>query len=417
MTNGIAIRTEGLGKRYKLGALQPYRTLRDAVAGVFQRASQDTPRPEYHWALRDIDLVVHQGDVLGIVGRNGSGKSTLLKLLTRITRPTEGRATVYGRVSALLEVGTGFHLELTGRENIYLNGSILGMSRADIIRRFDEIVAFADVEEYLDTPVKRYSPGMKVRLAFAVAAHLEPEILVVDEVLAVGDAGFQRKCLGRMGDAASEGRTVLFVSHQMEMLMSLCERAIWLDDGRIAAEGESTHIVHRYLSAMSDSEPANLKGRLDRMGNGPVRITKIELLDEKGDAVVRIATGRPCSFVYSFENADSHGCGEAFLNSTIYDSFDKVATFVTTRNTDFRVPALPSRGSLVMRIPKLPLVPGCYRLDFSLRVGGAVSDKIYRALRFEVLPGLYYGGMTVPLASGGRFFMDHEWSIQEPQLT
>ena len=216
MRNDTVIRTERLGKRYKLGALEPYRTLRDTVTHVFRRPLREHSLPRYHWALRHVDVNVRQGEALGIVGPNGSGKSTLLKLLTRITRPTEGRATIRGRVGALLEVGTGFHAELTGRENIYLNGSILGMSRAEIKLRFDEIVEFAGVEEYLDTPVKRYSSGMNVRLAFAVAAHLEPEILIVDEVLAVGDASFQRKCLGRMSQIASEGRTVLFVSHQME---------------------------------------------------------------------------------------------------------------------------------------------------------------------------------------------------------
>ena len=310
-------------------------------------------------------------------------------------------------------MGTGFHSELTGRENIYLNGSILGMSRAEIRRHFDEIVDFAGVEEYLDTPVKRYSSGMNVRLAFAVAAHLEPEILVVDEVLAVGDAGFQRKCLGRMSNVASEGRTVLFVSHQMEMLMSLCERAVWLDDGGKVAEGESMEIVHRYLSAMNDGEMNGLKDRRDRLGNGPARIEKIELMDENGDAVSRIAAGRPCSFVYSFENGGSNSGGEAHLNSAIYDGFDKVLTFVSTRHTDLRVPRLPPRGSLVMRIPKLALVPGRYRLDFSLRIGGAISDKVYRAFSFEVLPGPYHGGATIPSAGGGRFFIDHVWSLNK----
>ena len=416
MTNDIVIRTEGLGKRYKLGALQPYRTLRDLLAGAFQRGPQGGIRSEYHWALRDIDIVVCQGDVLGIVGRNGSGKTTLLKLLTRITRPTEGRAIVYGRVSALLEVGTGFHPELTGRENIYLNGSILGMSRTDIARRFDEIVDFANIEEYLDTPVKRYSSGMRVRLAFAVSAHLEPEILVIDEVLAVGDAGFQRKCLGRMNDAASEGRTVLFVSHQMEMLMSLCERAIWLDDGRIVAEGESTDIVHRYLCAMSDEQTENLKGRSDRKGDGLARITKIELLDEEGAAVRRIAAGRPCSFVYPFENSNPHRSREVRLNTAIFDSFDKVVTVVTTRQTDFFVSCLPSRGSFMMHIPKMPLVPGRYWLEFALRIDGTLSDKVYRAFHFEVLPAPYYGGTTVPKFGSGRFFLDHEWSIQDSRL-
>src|SRR5580692_3762847 len=242
----IAIRCEGIAKQYRIGERERYRALRDVITDMvtapFRRvrsASQDSShgngnnKETRFWALKDVSFEIKRGEVAGIIGRNGVGKSTLLKILSRITEPTRGSADIWGRVGSLLEVGTGFHPELTGRENIYLNGAILGMSKAEIARKFDEIVAFAEVDKFLDTPVKRYSSGMYMRLAFAVAAHLEPEILIVDEVLAVGDAAFQKKCLGRMREVSSQGRTVLFVSHNMGAITSLCQKAFWLDRGRL----------------------------------------------------------------------------------------------------------------------------------------------------------------------------------------
>lgn len=258
-----AIRVRDLGKQFHIGALrtQRYRTLRDqiasGIAGPFRRATkllrgQATGAAELDeiiWALRDVSFDVERGEVIGIIGHNGAGKSTLLKILSRITEPTTGFAEIRGRVGSLLEVGTGFHPELTGRENVFLNGAILGMTRAEITAKFDEIVAFSEVERFIDTPVKHYSTGMSLRLAFAVAAHLEPEILVVDEVLAVGDAEFQRKCLGKMGDVAQQGRTIVLVSHNMAAITDLCGRAMLLNSGRVTAEGEPTDVVAQYLAA------------------------------------------------------------------------------------------------------------------------------------------------------------------------
>ena len=259
----IVIQAEGLSKLYRLGQRAPYKTLRESVINamhmLFRRLSPTAFRSfsngdqrrmkanELLWALKDISFEVRRGEVVGIIGQNGAGKSTLLKLLSRITEPTEGCAEIHGRVGSLLEVGTGFHPELTGRENIYLNGAILGMKKAEIKRRFDEIVAFSEIEKFIDTPVKRYSSGMYMRLAFAVAAHLEPEILLVDEVLAVGDAAFQKKCLGKMDDVAKEGRTVIFVSHNLLAMQSLCNRVVWLHNGQIVGEGESSSVVSNYL--------------------------------------------------------------------------------------------------------------------------------------------------------------------------
>src|SRR5438094_2475177 len=278
MRGDVAIRCQGLGKQYRLGPRQRYRALRDTLPALalapFRglRSAIGFGRPTAQgatlWALRDVSFEVSAGEIVGIIGANGAGKSTLLKILSRITEPTKGQAEIHGRVGSLLEVGTGFHPELTGRENIYLNGAILGMHRAEIDRKFDEIVAFAEVEKFIDTPVKRYSSGMHVRLAFAVAAHMETEILLVDEVLAVGDAEFQKKCLGKIGDVARRGRTVLFVSHDMSAIRLLCARAIRLGSGRIVGQGPAKEQVEDYLkvakniTAIKRREPLRLGSNL-----------------------------------------------------------------------------------------------------------------------------------------------------------
>jgi lipopolysaccharide transport system ATP-binding protein len=293
MTDAV-IRAESLGKKYLIGHdVQPerYTTLREVIARKVKRlarsgsngsrATTSGHEVEEFWALREINLEIRRGEVVGIIGRNGAGKSTLLKILSRITEPSEGRVEITGRVASLLEVGTGFHPELTGRENIYVNGAILGMSRAEVRRKFDEIVAFADVERFLDTPVKRYSSGMHVRLAFSVAAHMEPEILIVDEVLAVGDAAFQEKCIGKMNAVAkSEGRTVLFVSHNMSAIQHLCSRAVLLRAGRILADGETTSTVATYLSDVHKESSISLVDWADRNTTGEARITKLEVGDD-----------------------------------------------------------------------------------------------------------------------------------------
>ncbi|HEX7997144.1 MAG TPA: polysaccharide ABC transporter ATP-binding protein [Pyrinomonadaceae bacterium] len=294
----IAIRCEGVGKRYRLGQRERYRALRDTltdmmtapfriIRSAFQKSANGNGKLDNMlWALRDVSFVVRPGEVVGIIGRNGAGKSTLLKILSRITKPSEGMVEIHGRVGSLLEVGTGFHPELTGRENIYLNGSILGMRKAEIDRKFDEIVRFAEVEEFIDTPVKRYSSGMYVRLAFAVAAHLEPEILVIDEVLAVGDAQFQKKCLGKMGDVAKEGRTVLFVSHNMQAVQSLCHRAILIEAGRVVAEGSAKEVVSRYLASISEMGSEINWPENEAPGNDEIRLTSLRVSTENSNGGV-----------------------------------------------------------------------------------------------------------------------------------
>lgn len=275
------IHVEGIGKRYRLGSSIRHDTLRDAImhrvlVGRAPKSSTEDRVEKDFWALQDVSFEVSKGEVVGIIGGNGAGKSTLLKILSRITPPTEGRIQLRGRIASLLEVGTGFHPELSGRENIYMNGAILGMTRHEIRAKFDEIVAFAEVEKFVDMPVKRYSSGMYVRLAFAVAAHLEPEILVVDEVLAVGDAEFQKKCLGKMGEVARGGRTVLFVSHNMSSVEDLCTRAILLAGGRKVAEGNTKEIIGRYLSEEAGNGTVNLQtDEASRLGEGAIRVTRM----------------------------------------------------------------------------------------------------------------------------------------------
>lgn len=309
----VAIRVEALGKRYRIGASQaPYRTLRETlvelaaaparrVSGIL-RGHLSPPADNTIWALRDVSFEVKRGEALGIIGRNGAGKSTLLKILSRITKPTEGRVNLLGRVGSLLEVGTGFHPELTGRENIFLNGAILGMRRAEIELKFDEIVAFAEIVKFLDTPIKHYSSGMYVRLAFAVAAHLEPEILLVDEVLAVGDSAFQKKCLGKMKDVAESGRTVLFVSHSLGAINQLCSDCLWIEHGTVAERGAPVEVVARYLGS---GGPKSLDGAIAAASHmhepRGLRFTRALLLGRDGQPVSRIACGEPLRIECEFE--------------------------------------------------------------------------------------------------------------------
>lgn len=284
-----AIEVNGISKLYLIGQNRS-NSLRDSIIGIVRQRAAATRE---HWVLKDVSFQLEEGKTLGIIGQNGAGKSTLLKILSRITPPTKGTAVIRGRVGSLLEVGTGFHNELTGRENIYLSGAILGMSRAEINGRFDEIVAFSEIEEFLDTPVKHYSSGMYMRLAFSVAAHLEPEILMVDEVLAVGDIGFQRKCLGKMSEAGRSGRTVLFVSHDMQAISRICHSAIWLKDGRIERTGKAEDVVSEYLHTQSKTGAERIWNVNEMPGNEAVRLMSVRICDEAAQSVYSVDIRRP----------------------------------------------------------------------------------------------------------------------------
>ena len=387
------VRVENLGKQYRLGRREAaYGTLRESIVDVLRapfqrlRSQNGSSAGETIWALRDLNFVVEPGEVIGVIGRNGAGKSTLLKVLSRITEPTTGRVELYGRVSSLLEVGTGFHPELTGRENIYLNGAILGMRKSEIARKFDEIVAFSDLEKFLDTPVKRYSSGMYMRLAFAVASHLEPEILMVDEVLAVGDAAFQKKCLGKMGDVAKEGRTVLFVSHNMTAVRTLCKKAMWLDQGQIVEAGETGQVVLNYVQKGTVStlervwdDPATAPG------NEKIRIRSARLRSVQ-QAVEEITVESPFQIEFEFWNHQSNG----LLNFTMHlHTVEGSFVFVASSEVKTRPQGLLRE---IVKIPANLLNDGIYTVTIQVVQDTATTVYIHpEILVFEVLDSARVG--------------------------
>jgi lipopolysaccharide transport system ATP-binding protein len=394
--SGVAIKIEGLGKKYILrhqaGGRSRYVALRDVLAdgfkGLLDRKSKIENRKsvEEFWALDGVSFEVKQGEAVGIIGRNGAGKSTLLKLLSRITEPSRGRIEIEGRVSSLLEVGTGFHPELTGRENIFLNGAIMGMHRAEIRKKFDEIVAFAEVEKFLDTPVKHFSSGMYMRLAFAVAAHLEPEILVVDEVLAVGDAQFQKKCLGKMQDvAAKEGRTVLFVSHNMAAVRSLCSRCFLLAGGKIAMSGNVEDCISHYLLSSHEDMPAKidtagLQRRHEDHNAKSLRITSIKL-GENDRAIC--FTGEPLAIHVEFEVLEP--LEDVILGYAVHSSED-IRIFESRSVDSYRPIAqlLPGKYFLRTELPGNPLNSGLYLLHIGARCASKGLDYLPRIMTFRV---------------------------------
>ncbi len=382
MTKPTAINVEGLGKQYRLGgSVGSYRTLRDTIAGAVSGAF--SPKSEKKravvptlWALQDVSFHVAQQEVLGVIGKNGAGKSTLLKVLSRVTSPTTGRVEMHGRVGSLLEVGTGFHPELTGRENVHLNGAIMGEKRADIKRKFDEIVAFADVEKFVDTPVKHYSSGMYVRLAFAVAAFMELEILIVDEALAVGDAAFQKKCLGRMDQAAKEGRTVLFVSHSMPALESLCSRVIWINNGTVVSDGDPRKVIGSYIeSSNRDTGPREVgvyRNEGHRRGTGEVQFRDFRLSSDQGEPRSEFRMGDTIVAEVDFEvyaDADS-----AVFNFNVVDAAtgSVVTTWVGRREP--KALSAGERGTFRIVLPQNSL--RARRYYFNLGVASAFNNDM-----------------------------------------
>lgn len=424
----IAIRVEGLGKRYRIGSRQAsYSSLRESITDIFSapfRRAARIFRGDAHgaagldqdlWALRNISFEVKRGEVVGVVGRNGAGKSTLLKVLSRITEPTEGVGEIHGRVGSLLEVGTGFHPELTGRDNIYLNGAILGMRREEIQRKFDEIIDFAGVERFVDTPVKHYSSGMYLRLAFAVAAHLEPEILLVDEVLAVGDASFQKKCLGKMGEVASQGRTVLFVSHSMGAVQNLCQTGLVLATGGVVFHGPVDEAVRNYLSADEvDVGVVDLTGVRTRIGSGDVRLLRFWVEEEQGVPTESLAGGETGHFVVEYETTDRRPRRDMTFSLHINTLAGACISLVSNYFENVEFGEAPARGRIRISIPRLPLSAGRYVVDLNLAVHGGhtYADFLKSVAAFNVRDGDFYGTGR-PGNTGAPVMLSSEWQVEE----
>lgn len=435
--SSIAINVDNLGKKYNIGSAEKgFERLGDQVlhmvgaplrrAGRLLRghAASAAELNETIWALKDISFDVQHGEVVGIIGRNGAGKSTLLKILSRITDPSHGEATIYGRVGSLLEVGTGFHPELTGRENVFLNGAILGMKKNEIERRFDEIVAFAEIAKFIDTPVKHYSSGMYVRLAFSVAAHLDPEILVVDEVLAVGDLAFQRKCLGQMGDIARQGRTVLFVSHNMSLIQRLCARGIFLQNGQIAYDGDMDGAIDAYLASLEKMQTVDVAQRQDRKGQGRARLTNITIVGKRG---IENGSGQ----LPQLPNGNLLRIGEAArinfsidrrlpgakITFTIVDHLSQpVAHFRSEPGGPHDAVAPPAKSpekwQFACELDQLLLLPGRYHLNVSLIGDNRLQDYVEAAASFDVVDGHVAGRPAVrDKNERTRIFHPHRWIV------
>lgn len=421
--SSTAIRAEGLGKRYTLGDSAPYKTLRESLTGLYRSAARRVRAlgsggsdEKSFWALRDISFDIQHGEVVGVIGRNGAGKSTLLKILSRITWPTEGRALIHGRVGSLLEVGTGFHPELSGRENIFLNGAIMGMRRAEIAAKFDEIVAFAEVDKFVDTAVKHYSSGMYVRLAFAIAAHLEPEILIVDEVLAVGDLAFQQKCLGKMSEVSQAGRTILFVSHNMAVVEKLCQRAIVLQDGEIDFQGDTEEAIHHYMNKMLAANQAeghtfDLSQLTDRRSHVGKLLKRVELYTDDDLPVregIRLGSGLKLKVYFDLPKPTrSFDVGLGFESMFGQRMFTAHSLFEPERSAEERV----GPQVFVCDIPSFTLMPGLYTVKIWLDINHAEADLVNYAARVNVLESDYYGSGKAPW--NGAFVIRHNWYVEE----
>ncbi|MFZ6031515.1 MAG: ABC transporter ATP-binding protein [Chloroflexota bacterium] len=426
MTTVISV--ENLSKTYHLGQIGTGTFTNDLK--VWWAKSRGKPNPllrigetdhgnrdgEELWALKDVSFTVGQGEVLGIIGRNGAGKSTLLKILSRVTAPTSGQVKVKGRIASLLEVGTGFHPELTGRENIYLNGALLGMNRREIDRKFDEIADFSGVEKFIDTPVKRYSSGMYVRLAFAVAAHLESEILLVDEVLAVGDAAFQKKSLGKMSEVAGQGRTVLFVSHDMTAISNLCETAYLFENGALSSIGNSQDVIVQYMQ----KEPLRYLGgekvaNNERSNIGAV-FTGVSFRDKKHQKVEFIQVGAPLLIDLDYEFAPED---DRLLNVSVSIvlsdqlGINLVCLWSDVVGANFA--SIPQKGKLVCKIPEVLLAPGLYHLRLAITSNGTLLDKVQQAAVLRVTESDFFNTGKLPPARLGKLLLPHEWFVAEKE--
>jgi lipopolysaccharide transport system ATP-binding protein len=412
MSRDLAIEVRGLAKRFEIGAeTGEYMLLTEQITQRLRSLGR-RPKTQEFWALRDVDFEVERGETFGVIGHNGAGKSTLLKILSRITPPTVGEARLRGRVGALLEVGTGFHPELTGRENVFLNGAILNMKRSEIQRRFAEIVEFADIGPFLDTPVKRYSSGMQLRLAFSVAAHLEPEILIIDEVLSVGDRAFQEKCIARMEGASNEGRTVVFISHNLESVSTLCDRALLLSGGRVAAMGDVSEVIREYTGEMTLDFERSLREREKRDGSGKLLFTDVHF-EREGQIIDSPATGEDCDIVLSYEAAGKGYLGGVNFGITVFALDDQSTPMINlsseTAGAVFR--EIPPDGQVRCRLHRCPLPAGQYFMSLWSDRSGELLDGVHRAFEMTVTGGDFFGSGRQPHPDHRTVLVSHDWSL------
>jgi len=414
-----SIVVDGLSKKFELGALQRETMLRDRLVQSLRFLTRRKAKQgETLWALRDVSFSVAQGEVVGIIGRNGAGKSTLLKVLSRIMYPTSGSVQVNGRVAALLEVGTGFHEELTGRENIFLNGSILGMKRRDVTARLDEIVSFAGVERFIDTPIKRYSSGMRLRLGFAVAAYLDPDVLIIDEVLAVGDAGFQKKCLNTMQGLRNSGRTVLFVSHNMAAVENLCSRGIWIDSGRVREDGPAHEVIKSYMGSFADSQGGvDLQNVQARRGSGDIRYTAIEFVDREGQPLPVVRSGDTVVVRLRYQARTT--VNFVSFGFRIATELGTLITETSTYHHGIDVPRVaPGSGYIELEIDALNLIPGRYVFSLGLTgTGQQLHDFVDNCAQLDVEHANIYNSGRQFDSRAGVVFFPQRWHFNGKPLT
>src|SRR3989344_4896460 len=412
--NLISVRS--ISKEFNLGTDNQYLTLRDFITEMpakilFHKLHKK--RSDLFWALKDVSFNVNKGEVLGLVGRNGAGKSTLMKIMARIVPPTEGMITIRGRVASMLEIGTGFNSELSGRENIFLNGAILGMKHSEIKRKFNDIVDFSGVEKFLEMPVKRYSSGMSVRLAFAVAAHLDPEILLIDEVLAVGDMAFQRKSLRKMQSIArDEGRTVVFVSHNMSAVDSLCNRVVLLEEGKVVAVGKPREIISEYITDFVPDDSPKMGDNKIRSGNRKVKIVDFWIENKRGKRILVARSGDQCSFVFKFVCPDGSGQKDVNMGFSVSTTMDQSLFLHYASFAKQEVDKCPARGLFVFKFTKMPLAKGKYNLNTRVIVGGAEADYVVGAASFVVGDGDFYETGAFVGQNHSPMYVDGRWEVR-----
>ncbi|HEY5743914.1 MAG TPA: ABC transporter ATP-binding protein [Terrimicrobiaceae bacterium] len=418
----LAISIDHISKRYRLGEITRGQLLADLhrwwmrrkptqrSVNATERENAEPKEKGDFWALKNVTFDIEQGNTVGIIGANGAGKSTLLKIISRITAPTTGSVKIKGRVGSLLEVGTGFHPELTGRDNVYLNGAILGMSRSEVRSKFHDIVSFSELEQFIDTPVKRYSSGMYVRLAFAVSAFLEPEILILDEVLAVGDLAFRTKCYKRLEELIRSRHTILFVAHDNTLITKVCHSALWLDKGEVKASGRADIVAESYQKFQTPVE--NSQTTYKRAGTGEFVVTGIELLDRLGKSTSSLVCGERCFLSLGCERRlERRAVSNPVASLTFYDEFGRRVCFLSSIHGK-PLPALNGQANILCEFPKLPLLPGVYRVDYRLSVDGECIDEQVGARNIQVVEGNFYGASSLPSRTNTPFCVDCSWRLE-----